>query len=95
MTLAVAVKVMPPFSTDIYSSVTLERSKLATRDQRLIWVNRVWRVDCHRDLGCICQGHAAILGKYLPVRNFGKEQASDARPVTSMGKSGAASRLTS
>ena len=53
------------------------------------------RVDWHRDLGCSCQGHAAIFGKYLLVRNFGTEQASDARPVSSMGKSGAASRLAS
>ena len=55
----------------------------------------MWRVDWHRDLGRICQGHAAILGKYLLVRNFGTGQASDARLVSSIGKSGAASRLAS
>ena len=29
----------------IYSCVTLERSKLATRDYCLVWVNRMRRVD--------------------------------------------------
>ena len=61
----------------------------------LVWVNQVWRVDWHRDLGCSCQGHAAILGKYLLVHNFVTERASDARPVSSRGKSGVASRLAS
>ena len=50
-----------------------------------MWVNQVRRVDWHRDLGRIFQGHAAILGKYLLVRNFVTERASDARPVSSMG----------
>ena len=59
------------------------------------WVNWVRRVDWHRDLDCSCQGHAAILGKYLLARNFGTEQASDARLVSRMGKSGTTSRLAS
>ena len=61
----------------------------------LVWVNQVRRVNWHRDLGCSCQDHAAILGKYLLVRNFRTEQASNARPVSSMDKSGTASRLAS
>ena len=56
------------------------------RDQCLIWVDMMWRIDWRRDLGRICQSHAAILGKYSLVRNFGTEQASDAIPVYSMGK---------
>ena len=65
------------------------------RDECLLWVNWVRRVDWHCDLGRICQGHAAILGRYLLVRNFGTKQVSDASLVCSMGKSGAASRLAS
>ena len=57
-----------------------------TWDQCLVWVNRVRRVDWRRDFGRICQEHAAILGKYLPVRNFVTEQAIDAIPLSSMGK---------
>ena len=53
------------------------------------------RVDWHGDLGRSCQSHAAILGKYLLVRNFGTEQASDARIITNMSKSSAASRFAS
>ena len=48
-----------------------------------------------RDLESNCQDHAAILGKYLPARNFGTEQASNMGLVSSMDKSGAASRLAS
>ena len=90
MTLIITAKVTPPFWVNIYTCGTLERSELERRDQSLVWVNRVWRVDWHRDLGRICQGHAAIFDKYLLVRNFGTEQASDAIPLSSMGKSGAA-----
>ena len=49
--------------------------------------------DWHRDLGRLGQGHATILGKYLLVRNFGTEQASDAGLVSGVDKSGMASRL--
>ena len=61
----------------------------------LAWVNRVRRVDWHRDLDRICQDHAAILGKYLLVRNFGTERTSDTRLVSVVSKSGAANRLAS
>ena len=64
-----------------------------TRDQCLVWVNRVRQVDWHRDLNHNCQGHAAILGKYLLVRNFGTERAREAEPEYSMGKSVVVSRL--
>ena len=42
----------------------------------------------HRDLGRICQGDDAILGEYSLVRNFGTEQASDVRLLSSRGKAG-------
>ena len=35
------------------------------QDWSLVWVNRLWRADCPSDVGCIYQGHPAILLKYL------------------------------
>ena len=38
-----------------------------------------------------CQDHAALLNRYLIVHNFGREQASETRLMSSMDKSGMAS----